>query len=110
MEIRRVVKEILRTNPWLNGTAEIQDGDVFAGIEKYSQYINSDPVEFTDIEQLYSALRSYNGVFKYKNLLFFNDYHYGCFVYRIDDTDSYVEHYDMSMSLEKFKRSVRDLL
>ncbi|MEM1644094.1 MAG: hypothetical protein QXS70_06820, partial [Desulfurococcaceae archaeon] len=63
-------------------------------------------VEVSNIKELYRMLRNYNGVFKYKNLLFFNSCQYGTFVYDIDvakqDPSRYVEH--LSVNCIEFKR------
>ena len=61
------------------------------------------------MRKLYALLRNYDGAFKYKNLIFLNDYNYGCFVYDIDKTDDYIEHFSMSMSFEKFEKAVKEL-
>lgn len=99
---------ILKNNPWLNGSIDTEEGDILAGIERRGKFAKI--TEVKDIKELYTLLRNYDGAFKYKKLVFFNDYNYGCFVYDIDKPDSYVEHFTMSMSFEKFKEAVQELL
>jgi hypothetical protein len=46
-----------------------------------------------DVEELRQKIRNYTGV------LFFSDYHYGVFVYKIPDGQNYLEHLNPDISL-----------
>ncbi len=104
--MEKIIK-ILKNNPWLNGSVDIEEGDILAGIERHEKFAKI--TEVKNLRKLYTLLRNYDGAFKYKNLIFLNDYNYGCFVYDIDKTDDYIEHLSMSMSFEKFKKIVKEL-
>ena len=63
------------------------------------------------LDELWRNLRDYVGTFRYRRLLFFNDWAYGCFVYRIGEPDDYVEHLTVdAMSFESFRRTVERLM
>jgi hypothetical protein len=86
------------------------DGDPMAISESEEIFVN-EPVECKNLEELYLMLKTYDGVYKYKNLLFFNSYHYGVFVYDIRKLDSYVEHLSIEyMSFDRFFDLVNKLL
>jgi hypothetical protein len=92
-----VIREIKR-NYWLNGMAELEDGDPLAGIE------NSEMVkkihEVKSEYELWKCIRNYGGTFKYRNLYFANHPHFGCFVYIVKDRAYEFEH----ISFEKYER------
>jgi len=90
MGLKDVVKRIVRSNPWLSGWNDYMDGDPTVLAE--SEEIFKEPVECRNIEELYNMLKSYDGVFKYRNLLFFNSSAYGIFVYDIRRPDNYIDH------------------
>lgn len=110
MELKRIVKQIVRRNRWLSGLYDYMDGDPIAINESEEIFIN-EPVECRDLEELYNMLKTYDGVYKYKNLLFFNSYHYGVFVYDIRRPDHYIEHLSIEfMSFDRFADLVNKLL
>ena len=112
MDLIKIVKEIVDKNPWLNGIYDYEDGDLTA-ILNQSEKFEKMPKEHVNLKQLFSDLQNYEGVFKYKNLLFFNDYHYGTFVYDINNPDrsNYIEHLTIpSMSFEKFAKIISQLI
>jgi hypothetical protein len=90
MGLKSIVKKIVRSNPWLSGWYDYLDGDPMAVSE--SEEIFKEPVECRNLDELYNMLKSYDGVFKYKNLLFFNSSAYGIFVYDIRRPDNYIDH------------------
>lgn len=108
MNIEKAITKIIDGNNWLNGLYDYRDGDIMAIVnqpEKFSEY-----TEVKDLKQLYENLRNYEGTFKHDKLLFFNDFQYGCFVYRIDKTDNYIEHLSVHiMSFENFAEVVKEL-
>jgi hypothetical protein len=96
------MKRIIRTNPYLGNPVDL-DEDLFAKI-----------TECESIEELYNALKSWAGAFKYKNLLFINSYNYGVFVYDLEKSRSgrdYIEHLTMDyMDDNRFAKLVNKLL
>jgi len=73
------VIELINQNYWLNGTAEIKEGDLFAGVENAEMLSNITEVE--NAVELFRYIENYQGTFKYKNFYFANHSTYGCFVY-----------------------------
>lgn len=109
MDLNHIIKEIVSHNDWLNGYYDAVDGDPFEMLEKQDKF--SKCVELNDLKRLFNELNNYDGVWKYKNLLFFNDYHYGCFVYDVSNTKNYIEHFSIhAMSLENFVKAVSSLV
>ena len=111
--IKEIVKRIVDSNDWLNGMYDYEDGDIMAIVEEPEKYMKVK--EYKDIKELFMRLKhGYEGTFKYKNLLFFNSYHYGTFVYDIEkakkDPSDYIEHLTMDyMSFEKFQEIINEL-
>jgi hypothetical protein len=96
--IKKTIEEVLKTNEWLNGDFDFFEGDLSA-LGKDDEF--RDWTEVEDVEELRQKIRNYTGTFKYKNVLFFSDYHYGVFVYKIPDGQNYLEHLNPDISLEK---------
>lgn len=105
----QLIKEILKHNGWLNGTYLYQEGDVMAIVNQPEKF--QEPQETADLKELYSNLRNYDGVFKYGNLLFFNDWQFGTFVYDINGSrQEYVEHLSMdAITYEAFVKIIEEL-
>jgi hypothetical protein len=97
-EVRKTIEEVLKTNEWLNGDVDFFEGDLSA-LGKDDEF--RDWTEVEDVEELRQKIRNYTGTFKYKNLLFFSDYHYGVFVYKIPDGQNYIEHLNPDVPLGK---------
>jgi len=114
MDIKKLVEEIVDSNDWLNGMYDYEDGDIMAIAEEPEKYMSIK--ECNSIKELFSYLKQgYEGTFKYKNLLFFNSYQYGTFVYDIEkaekDPKRYVEHLTMdSIAFEKFSEIINELV
>jgi hypothetical protein len=100
-EVKKTIEEVLKFNEWLNGSVDL------TALDKEDEFRNW--VEVENIEELRQKIRNYTGTFKYKNLLFFSDYHYGVFVYKIPDGQNYVEHLNPDISLEKLEEVIRRL-
>jgi len=109
-DIKAIVEEIMSKNMWLNGMYDFKEGDLMA-ILNQSEKFNS-ITEFDDLQKLHETIKQYDGVFKYKNLLFFRDWKYGVFVYDITDEDRehYVEHLDHDIEYDKFVGIVKGLI
>ena len=106
----QILAEILKHNNWLNGWYDYQDGDLMAIANEPEKYQQITEVE--SIEELYQLLQNYEGAFKLKDsrLIFMNSMKYGCFVYKMPNAESYVEHLTMeAISLERFKKIVERL-
>jgi len=109
MELKSVIKRIVSRNSWLSGWYDYMDGDPMA-ISESEEIFVKEPVECKDLEELYNMLKTYDGVYKYKNLLFFNSYHYGVFVYDIRKPDNYIENLSIEyMSFNRFADIVNKL-
>lgn len=109
-ELKEIVKEIVAKNDWLNGIYDYRDGDLMAIVNQPEKF--QEAIEKTDLKELYSNLKNYDGVFKYRNLLFFNDWQYGTFVYDINSSNrkDYIEHLTMNiMPFEHFAKLINDL-
>ena len=89
--LRRLVEKIVDSNYWLNGDAEADEGDPLAGLENREILCSSINKVDSPIS-LYQDLRNYVGTFKLGRLLFINHPAYGCFVYDLRKSESYVEH------------------
>jgi hypothetical protein len=99
MELKSIIKRIISRNPWLSDPLT-DYGELFAEV-----------VECENVEELYNMVKSYAGAFKYKNMLFFNSYHYGVFVYDIRKPDNYIEHLTIDyMTFEHFASLINKLL
>ena len=110
MSLLKLVEKIVYSNEWLSGLADFRDGDILELVNKSETFIK-EPIEYTDLSKLFRDLNNYEGVYRYRNLLFFNDMQYGCFVYDINQPDSYIEHLSIhAMSLESFIETVESLL
>ena len=108
MRIEEKVRRIVNSNYWLSGRADFEDGDPFAGLELREAMLKVEEVD--DLQKLYRLLRNYDGAFKYKNLIFFNSWKYGCFVYDLNRPDTYVEHLTIDViSLPRFREIVESL-
>jgi len=78
----KTLKEAILENEWLSGRVDIEEGDLFAGLER-AETFTSDPYEVRNARELWRILSDgEEGVFLYKNLAFANSYHYGCFVFK----------------------------
>jgi len=110
MEIGKLVKQIIEKNEWLNGMADFREGDLMAIVNEPDRY--REITETKDLRELFELLQTYDGVFKFQNILFFNSSRYGCFVYDINKSpDSYVEHFTIEiMSFESFEKAVNGLI
>jgi hypothetical protein len=109
--VNQIIKEIVDKNSWLNGWYDYEDGDLMAIVNQPEKFTGK-PKEHTSLIQLYDDLQNYDGVFKYKNLLFFNDWQYGTFVYDINnpDTSDYIEHLTINaMPYEHFAKLINKL-
>jgi hypothetical protein len=112
MDIMRIVKEIVYRNGWLSGKYDFDEGDIMAIVTQQEKFLCK-PREYKTLKGLFNALKSYDGVFKYRELLFFNDDRYGTFVYHINNPDRshYIEHLSLErMSFERFKEVVEHTL
>jgi len=108
-EMKKIIEEIINSNNWLNGIYDYLDGDVLAIVNQEEKF--QEVVEVVDLQELYNKLREFEGVFKYKNLLFFNDWQYGTFVYDINNYEDYIEHLTMdAISFQRFIEIVKELL
>jgi hypothetical protein len=106
------VKEIIENNEWLNGMVDYRDGDIMALLKPEEYFSNGNKVYEVDNEvELFSELKKWDyGIWKFKNLIFINDYSYGTFVYDLKDTKNYVEHLTIDvMSLKEFKNTIERL-
>ena len=105
MDMKYLVDQAIKENPWLNGTAIYEDGDIFGAIaqlEKWERVIVVD-----DMRELYNMLKEgYEGAYLYKNFLIFEDYHFGTFVYYISQGEPlFAEHLTMDeMEFSTFKK------
>jgi len=107
-KIKKIIKKIVNKNNWLNGFYDYLDGDLTAlnEEENYKDY-----TEYNDLENLFSDLKFFDGVFKFENLLFFKHWNYGTFVYDLRDISDYVEHLNVEdMSFKEFEKIVNKLL
>ena len=108
-KLDEIIKDIMENNDWLNGVYDFKDGDLMALVNQPEKF--KEVTEISDLGKLYENLRNYDGVFKYKNLLFFNDWRYGTFVYDINRPETYIEHLSMdAINLDRFKEIINDLL
>jgi hypothetical protein len=108
-EIKKIIEEIVEKNNWLNGIYDYLDGDVLAIVNQPEKF--EEAKEEMDLRELYNDLREFEGVFQYKNLLFFNDWQYGTFVYSIDNTEDYIEHLTMdAIPFDHFIKIIERLL
>jgi len=110
MDLKEIVKEIIDKNDWLNGWADYEEGDVLEIVNQPEKF--QEVTEKTNMWELFKDLKNYDGTFKFKNLLFFNDNRYGTFVYDINNPnrESYVEHLTMThMEFETFMDIVEKL-
>ena len=108
-EIKKIIEEIVEKNNWLNGIYDYLDGDVLAIVNQEEKF--QEAKEEMDLRELYNDLREFEGVFQYKNLLFFNDWQYGTFVYDINNYEDYIEHLTMdAISFQRFIEIVKELL
>ncbi len=109
-DLEKIVKEIVDKNGCLNGIYDYREGDIMAIVNQPEKF--QSVTEIQDLKQLYNNLKNYDGVFKYRNLLFFNDSQYGTFVYDINNSDreNYIEHLSMNiMPFEHFAKLIKDL-
>jgi hypothetical protein len=110
MDLKRTVRRIVNSNPWLSGLYDYLDGDPMAISESEEIFVN-EPVECKSVNELYDKLTTYDGVFKYKNLLFFNSSVYGVFVYDIRRPDHYIDNLSIEyMGFDRFADLVNKLL
>jgi len=110
MDLKSIIKQIVNSNPWLSGLYDYMDGDPTA-ISESKEIFVKEPVECRDLEELYNMLKTYDGVYKYKSLLFFNNYNYGVFVYDIRRPDRYIDNISIEyMSFDRFADLVNKLL
>jgi len=110
-KLDEIIKDIMENNDWLNGVYDFKDGDLMALVNQPEKF--KEVTEISDLGKLYENLRNYDGVFKYKNLLFFNDWRYGTFVYdiNVEDRSHYVEHLSIdAMSFKSFYDTIQRLL
>jgi len=106
------VKEMLENNEWLNGMVDYRDGDIMALLKTEEYFNNGNKVYEADNEvELFNELKRWDyGIWKFKNLIFINDYHYGTFVYDLKDTINYVEHLTIDeMGINNFKDIIKRL-
>jgi hypothetical protein len=110
MGLKSIIKRIVRSNPWLSGWNDYLDGDPMA-VSESEEILFKEPVECRSLEELYNMLKkSCDGVFKYKNLLFFNSSAYGIFVYDIRKPDDYIDHLTLDyMDYNRFADLVNKL-
>jgi len=106
---KKVIKQIVNKNNWLNGFYDYLDGDLTA-LNRKEEFFN-DYTEYDNLEELYNDLRNYDGAFKYQNLIFLKYWAYGTFVYDLRDISDYVEHLNVEdMSFKEFEKIVNELL
>jgi len=101
--IDEIVEENVSKNDWLNGWHDYRDGDVMAIVNQPEKFDGIK--EHTDLIELFSDLKNYDGTYRYKHLLFFNDWRYGTFVYDLKNPDRshYIEHLTIPvMTVESF--------
>jgi len=105
MDLRETVRKILEKNEWLNGWYDYLDGDIMAIVDKPEKFQFVKNVK--SLKELYRLLRNLDGVFKYRNLLFFNDWQYGTFVYDIRNPEDYVDHLTIdAMDYRGFRKTI----
>jgi len=110
MDLKGIIKQVVRRNHWLSGLYDYMDGDPYA-ISEAEEIFVKEPTECKDLEELYNMLKTYDGVYKYKSLLFFNSYNYGTFVYDIRRPDYYIEHLSIEyMDYNRFASVIDKLL
>jgi hypothetical protein len=73
------VLKLIDQNEWLNGMADLANGDPLAGFE--NREMMTKIVQVEDPETLWRYIQNYQGTFKYKGFYFANHMQYGCFVY-----------------------------
>jgi len=104
-----VLQKILENNNWLNGITDYLDGDPSAILDKSEKFDRI--IEYKELKKLFKDLKEYDGAYRYRNLIFMNDWNYGCFVYTEDDPEDYVEHLTLDeMSFESFMESITPFL
>jgi len=109
MGLEKIVEEIVDSNRWLNGWYDYRDGDIMALVNQPEKFIGL-PKEHTNLIELFTDLKNYDGTFKYKNLLFFKDWRYGVFVYDIENPKDYIEHLTIDvMTSETFQTIIANL-
>jgi len=111
-EVIKKVQKMIDNNDWLNGMIDFQDGDIMALLKKEEYFHNGKTIyETNDEKELFNELKRWDyGIWKFKNLIFINDYQYGTFVYDIKNTQNYVEHLTIDiMSFKDFKETLKHL-
>ena len=98
------VEKAFEQNKWINGFYDYRDGDLMAMLNASEQFLDN-VNEVKDTYRLFEYLKGdYTGTFVYKNLLIFNHWDYGTFIYCLNDVDKgYIEHLTMSaINYEEF--------
>lgn len=70
----------IQSNEWLNGNADIEEGDPFSALENL-EIITRDILYLNTAKELFYNLENYAGSFNYETLYFVNHPSSGCFVY-----------------------------
>lgn len=106
---KKIMPEIIKNNQWLNGGVDFRDGDPTA-ILKESEFF-SQCIMIDNIKDLYENLKKWDyGVFVFHDIIFFNDYQYGTFVYLFSNTKTYIEHLSMSyIPYADFRKIIQDI-
>ena len=105
MDLEKIVRKILEKNEWLNGLCDFEEGDLLAIVNQPEKFQLVKRVR--SLKELYRDLRNLDGVFKYRNLLFFNDWRYGTFVYDIRNPEDYIDHLTIdAMDYRKFRKLI----
>lgn len=107
MNEQEIIKE-LKKNNWLNGWYDFKEGDVMEIVNAEENFRGITTEK--DITELFKYLyNEYNGIFRYKNLVFGNSWKYGCFVYAILQNGEIKEFEHLTISAftpEKFNKFI----
>lgn len=92
------IEEFIDNNYWLSGKADMDDGDLFSGMETREMMLN--PSTVNDLNELYNLLRNFDGSFIYRDFILFKTWKDGTFVYHRSYPKSYVEHLSIDFMSE----------
>jgi hypothetical protein len=109
-EMDKLVIREMAKNEWLNGFVDIQEGDLFAGLENWDMIKRISKVD--NIKDLWQNLNTYQQTFKFMNFYFANHLAYGCFVYIVKNGKAkQFEHLTInSMGFHKFEEFVKRII
>jgi hypothetical protein len=109
-EMDKLVIREMAKNEWLNGFVDIQEGDIFVGLENWDMIKRISKVD--NIKDLWQNLNTYQQTFKFMNFYFANHLSYGCFVYIVKKNKArQFEHLTINgMGFNKFKEFVKRII